>query len=300
MKDALDDAAPRVQSEILLSTAQYRSITERIAATAESSLARLADFDGGSAFHPCFFELSFGQGKEAGALITRPLPDGTRLDITGQIDRVDLGSVEGGAYFLVIDYKTGNAALSLPEVYYGLRLQLVTYLVAAARFLRKQTGGAVNPAGVLYCSLKNPVTNGDARMDSAAAETALLNELRMNGWILSDVKVVRGIDGTARYIRVALNKGGESINGNTAKNNAKTQEEFRALARHTLGLFVRTGEAILRGEADISPYNLNGKTPCGYCDFREVCGFDEKLGFEYRQLEDTKGLMEKMMGGEGA
>ena len=165
------------------------SLADRIAATAESSLARLIGLDGGSSFHPRFFELSFGRGKEAGEVITRTLSDGTVLDIAGQIDRLDLGSIGEEAeetYFLVIDYKTGEAGLSLPEVYYGLRLQLIIYLVAAARFLKTLIGENAHPAGMLYCALKNPVTAGETRIDGEQAEEMLLKKLRMNGWLLSD------------------------------------------------------------------------------------------------------------------
>ena len=42
----------------------------------------------------------------------------------------------------------------------------------------------------------------------------------------------------------------------------------------------------MRGEIDVNPYELGDKTPCEYCPYRSVCGFDEKIeGFSYRRLE---------------
>ena len=52
--------------------------------------------------------------------------------------------------------------------------------------------------------------------------------------------------------------------------------------------------SFLLDEAEVSPYKLKDRTPCAYCDFREVCGFDEKLGFSYRSIEDKGDIMEKL------
>ena len=42
----------------------------------------------------------------------------------------------GKTYGLVVDYKSGYAEVTASDVYYGLKLQLVTYLLALERAQR--------------------------------------------------------------------------------------------------------------------------------------------------------------------
>ena len=48
------------------------------------------------------------------------------------------------------------------------------------------------------------------------------------------------------------------------------------------------GVRMMHGEISVNPYELNGRTPCEYCEYRSVCGFDEKIdGFSFRRLEKS-------------
>lgn len=53
--------------------------------------------------------------------------------IRGQIDRIDVGRMEGKKYFNIIDYKTGRALPSASEIRAGKKIQLALYLIAAQR-----------------------------------------------------------------------------------------------------------------------------------------------------------------------
>ena len=33
---------------------------------------------------------------------------------------------------------------------------------------------------------------------------------------------------------------------------------------------------ILSGKIDLKPYNKKGKTPCEYCEYKSICGFNGK------------------------
>ena len=37
------------------------------------------------------------------------------------------------------------------------------------------------------------------------------------------------------------------------------------------------GERMLGGEVAPDPYEADGRTPCDYCDYADVCGFDRKI-----------------------
>ena len=289
------EEAPGVQNEILLSTAQYQNLQRRIAQTAESSLSRLIAYDAKSAFHPRFFEIGFGENSPVGSLVHYPLADGCTLDVIGQIDRVDVGRLdpEGPLYFLVIDYKSGYADLSLDEVYYGLRLQLLTYVLAAARLLKGKTAEQ-KPAGMLYCLLKNPVQEGKtAGFTQSDACATLWKKLRMAGWLLDDEAVVRGIDAENRFIKVSFKKDG-SLSA-ASRQSVKTLDEMRQLLRYTSHRLEAAGEAIMAGQIGVSPYRRGTRLACAYCAYRDLCGFDVKLpGAAYRDLAARENVWRDM------
>lgn len=304
VQGAMQGAVSDTQNGILASSAQYQSLTARIVDTAESSLARLSDWNGASGFVPRYFEFSFGEGTPAGELMSWTIPDSdVKLDITGQIDRIDCGEIENEngerhPYFLVIDYKTGDERLSLPEVYYGLRLQLLTYMEAARRFFEKPMKEEPRPAGVLYCLLKNPVMSSGDKMSKEKAAKKLLDSLRMRGWLLDDAKVIRELDASNQFLCVKL-KGDGEIDGHT-KGSVKAEREFEALAAHTIKKLKEAGAKVLSGDIEIAPFQVKSKNACTYCPYGDVCGFDMKLEkFAYRELDDTIAFMEEMERKEG-
>ena len=278
----LEQLAPRLQNELLLSTAQYRHQLERIRILAERSIRRLAAFDAVSEFHPGLFERSFGT---AGPGSMPPLSyklKGARLEIVGQIDRVDFD--EAGRYFLVMDYKTGQAFINLIEVYFGLKMQLLTYLLAARNLLA--AGDGLLPAGMLYCFLRSPALSSDRRISVEEAQKRIENGLKMPGWVLAAPEVVRAIDPAQKFIKVQLNKD-ESIS-KTSRAYVKTMEEFEILLGYIDLLLADTGQRILSGSIEASPCRVGGagaRTPCGYCPYQVVCGFDPEIsGFRWRDI----------------
>lgn len=288
-REILDEEIPKLNNAILMSTEQFKNLRKRIGRTTEAALLRLAGF--GESFSPHLLECAFGPGTPGGEVIRLSLRDGTLLSLSGRIDRVDTFSDEDGRrYFLVIDYKTGTASVSLPDVYYGLSLQLLTYLIAAAKILNR-LGGEWTPAGVLYCFLKNPVLSEERRLDAAGAAAELMKKLRMNGWLLGDADIIRKIDAEAKYVKVRLTKGG--IHAADA-GNTMSLDGFRVLARHTLKKLREAGEAIAEGDISIRPFRRGSLSPCARCRFREVCGFDTRLGYEWHEMDETADFMAEM------
>ena len=103
------------------------------------------------------------------------LPSGERVYLEGKIDRVDVLNLHSDLYARVIDYKTGNTALGLDDVYFGLRLQLFLYLDAVLA-LR-----GAKPAGVFYQKLSEaPMRLAGGRIDEklAARTDTASKELR--------------------------------------------------------------------------------------------------------------------------
>lgn len=281
--------APKLQNEILLSTEQYKHMLGRLTRRVERAVGRLTEFDRVSSFKPAALELSFG-GADAKSLppLVYPLADGSRLEITGQIDRLDIAEHMGRQYLLVVDYKSGKVNLSLPDVYYGLKLQLLTYLLAACRLwphLDPQT--AAEPAGVLYYFLKNPAVSGEFAKSEQEVCREINRQLKMPGWLLKEPAIIELIDGTvtgwSEFTKVGLGKSQEFYNACLPQ--LKTREEFSGLLDHVERIFAGTAENILSGDITIRPYLLDRRTPCGYCPYQAVCQFDPLIpGSEYRNL----------------
>lgn len=268
---------PLVRNELLMSTAQYRHQQNRILSVAERSIRRLVALDAVSRFHPQVYERSFGVGTMAPLVYF--LKNGARLEIMGQIDRMDVS--EDGRYFLVMDYKTGKGAINLLEVYYGLRMQLLTYLLVAKNLLSKEE--EMLPAGILYFFLKYPIYTSGKKIGQEEAEKEIRKQLKMPGWVLADPEVIRAIDSSQEFIKVRLGKTG--ING-ADMSKVKTAEEFSVLLDYIDNLLASTGEEILSGDIRPYPYRLGDEVPCSLCPYRAVCGFDLQLeGFGYRELE---------------
>ena len=289
------DLAPKLQNEILLSSAKYQHLLGRIRRTVERAVKRLMAFDYVSCFKPIGFEKAFGHGFDALPPLTYSLEDGYQIEITGQIDRIDCMEAETRKYFLVIDYKSGNAYLNLLEVYYGLKLQLLTYLLVAQNAAQKLVGGKTIPAGILYYFLKNPVVSAKYRLSEKETEAELTKMLKMPGWILADSEIIRQIDSSFNFIKVSLKTDGEIKQ--TGKNNVKSEAEFMALLGFVDSILSDTGRQILSGDVSISPFALDNKEACTFCPYRSFCQFDRMIpGHEYRQLKklENEAVMESI------
>lgn len=301
------ELAPRLQNEILLSSEQHRYLLGRLERIAQRAVKRLCEFSGSSTFRPVALEAGFGGRGAVIPPLAYALEDGTRLEIQGQIDRVDQAEIAGRRCQLVIDYKTGQARLSLFDVRHGLKLQLLTYLLVARQAADVLCGnGTADPAGMVYFFVKEPGVLSEQPLSDAEVEAEQNKQLRFQGWIEAAPAVLQALDGTeagySAFMPVQLTKNGEF--SKTSLRNVKTAEEFAALLRFAEATLQDTARRILDGEIGIRPYRrADRRTPCGYCPVQAVCQFDATLpGNEYRVLgnESPEELMRHICGGGGA
>lgn len=298
------ELAPKLQNEILLSSGRHQHLLGRLERTVGRSVRRLIQFDRVSRFKPIALEKAFGRSGDALPALVYPLPDGRTLEIAGQIDRLDSAEQGGRTYLLVIDYKSGGAWLKLIDVYHGLKLQLLTYLLVAQHVAAELVGAdRCEPAGILYYFLKNPSFSSPVMLSPETAEQKLNSLLKMPGWTLADPEVVRLIDGSmeakSEFLRVGLKKNNEFSAYSQAY--VKTADEFKTLLEHTEKVLVETAESILAGDVSISPYYLDKRSPCSICRYSPVCQFDQLLPENsYRQLPqyDDGTIMVKLTDGK--
>lgn len=301
----VEELAPQLQSEILLSTARYRYLTGKFKKTVNRAAITLAEHARRGKFRPIALEVAFGpKGQMPGLKLT--LQDGTVMELAGRIDRLD-GYQGDDKYFLrVIDYKSGNTGLNMLEVFYGLKLQLITYLDIALNYAQELIKDKqIVPAGVLYFHLKDPLISTSGPLVEEEIDSAILKELKMQGLVLADIDVFQLQDnetsgGWSPLIPAGINKEGAKLikEGKALEEDKDPLDLFYKESKvmtleqiDTLRTFIRRsliegGEKILAGNAQISPYQLKNKTPCSYCSFQAVCQFDPKFsGNTYRELK---------------
>lgn len=237
-------------------------------------------------FRPGSLEKVFGDEAESNQVIE--LPDGSRMILKGRIDRIDICDDGDDRYVKVVDYKTGYKTFDLTELVYGLQLQLPLYMDAALR-MAEEEGKTVIPAALLYHVVDSPMLEYDEGRTEEERERNLLKAMRDNGFVSSEPTVFRHLDrelspsSSSLYIPLSLDK-----NGNPSSRGSKAGDttDFLIMSRYAVLKAARIGTAIMDGEVSVKPYRMKQKNACRYCDFRDVCGFDEQFdGCDYQELK---------------
>ena len=281
----VEELAPQIQSEILLSSARYRYLTKKFKKTVQRAALVLMEHARRGKFRPVGLEIAFGPEGQLPAL-KLVLEDNTEMELVGRIDRID-AALKGDKYALrVIDYKSGSAGLSLLEVFYGFKLQLLAYLDIALTYAQELIGSQeALPAGVLYFFLKDPLISSSGPLNDEIIETNILKELKMQGLILEDVEVfyladAETTEGMSPIIPAGVNKDGITFN---KASKVASLEQMELLRKHIRQILKKSGEKILAGDVSISPYQLKEFKACQYCSFQVVCQFDPQVeGNSYR------------------
>lgn len=203
-------------------------------------------------------------------------PAGFEVDFPGgRIDRMDLCEDGEKVYVKIIDYKTGNTHFDLTSLYYGLQLQLVAYLNGAMELEKaRRPGKRVEPAGIFYYNIQDPLIPGEAGEAAAIREKKILKELRMNGLVSDQKEILEKLDATGETIPVSYKKDGTL----SKTSSVASGEQFGQMMEFAKRKMEQLSGEILEGAADINPYELGNKQACAWCAYRAVCGFDEGIG----------------------
>lgn len=236
-------------------TARARFLASRISRAVKEVAHRLALEFAQSDFEPVACELKIENAE---------FPfDGGKLLLSGSIDRVD--TCRG--YIRVIDYKTGSRKFKLPDILFGLNMQMLIYLYCAVR------GNGLpdeRAAGILYMPSKRDTAN---------------RGMAMNGLVRREEEIVTAMDKAheGEFIpKYSLTKGGELKKTCTSFISA---EEFSVIFDYIERLMRKTGNAIASGEVAVNPTDGREMPACKYCDFAAAC---RNEGDRAREVPDLK------------
>jgi ATP-dependent helicase/nuclease subunit B len=207
--------------------------------------------------------------------------------LRGKIDRIDICREENAA--VIFDYKYRNNTINYTEVYNGLNLQLLLYMLAVreSSSLGDIAGGFLMPVEVSAESKEFSKIDNTGRVERTPKGF-------LNG------NYARLIDGKSEkksnYYNLYFKD--EQPYGYYNSKDSLTRDDFELLLDFAKRKAVSIAEKIFTGNISVKPYKLN-KTPCERCDYRAICRYDWQINEpNYLETIKKKELLKKLRGDE--
>lgn len=254
-------------------TERTQFLVSRISRTLKAVVRQLCSEFAQSDFEPIACELKIGNGGDIPEL---KIPfDKGEVSVIGSIDRVD----GYNGYIRVVDYKTGTKSFKLPDILFGLNLQMLIYLYAAVRY---RGLGDEKAAGILYMPSKRDLN------DSGMA---------MNGLIRPEPEIVSAMDKemNGEFVPKLLLTTKGLLNRKATS--FAYSEEFTEIFDYIERLMKQTGEDIVSGDIAANPLDGRETPACKYCDFSRVCGRENAPCERVPKMSNTD-VFKKMRGEE--
>lgn len=260
-------------------TKRYYASLKRLEQTVFYAVKNIAEELKGSLFKPCAFEYDLTR-ENGESLLKIKVRDGIYINIRGQIDRVDVYDNAGIRYIRITDYKTGGKKLSLSDLYHGLNMQMLIYLLAVISSDNDITHGAnVAPAGILYMPAKyvqNCIDRTDftKQMRDDMEKTLKLfrdEQFKREGLLVDNEISLRAMDETfsGLYAPVKLKKDGSYKKADLMPMDRLLFSELQKFVKERIE---NLGEKLLDGRIEAKPILRSGELSCRWCDYWSVCG----------------------------
>ena len=270
---------------------KYKLLVQRLKRIIIKSLKYIIQTIVNSEFNLEGTEVEFGEKGKYKPIILN-LENGKTVEITGKIDRIDIAQNENRKYVRIIDYKSSVKNLDYGNIYAGLQLQLITYLDAVCKI------EDFVPAGILYFSLLEQIINSNKKLSEEEIENQIKKNFKMKGLILADVNVVKMQDtnlekGYSDYVPAYIDS---KNNLSQSWSSIATEEEFTKLQNYINKTIKEISNEILKGNIELTPYYKSKKTPCEYCAYKKMCGFNSgivKKKYRYVNKLSKDELIEK-------
>lgn len=223
---------------------------------------------------PLLTEALFGVGPGTLNTLEFPLSTGGKLSLTGKIDRIDQLQVDNQSFLQVVDYKSGHKKFDLQDVYYGLDLQILTYLSVVMENYPEShpLGGFYQPMlqGFMEATLE------DDPLQKTKDTSRRLQTNQYQGFVTVDANTIKQVEdfgegsGRSFIYPVSYTKSG------VRKDNlAFTLDQWKLLKEYVFYLFQQAGERIQSGDIELVPFiDEISYTTSLQTDYRTISGFD--------------------------
>lgn len=270
---------PAFADDLNLDEAQRRNLSWRSRRELPAFLLGHAKTVGQTRLRPIGTEKNYGAKGEWPAL-DLTTKTGEKVSIRGKIDRIDLLADASARLAVVFDYKRKlNRLPALDEVYHGLALQLLAYLLVIRDHADKLNLGKVETAGALLLPInwkREKLDHPEAADDDSFAP---FRKLRPRGLI--DFDALSTIDPAHQSKASSVFSAYKSADGSPGyydSTDVLRKGELDTVLAFVRGKMTQLCEAWLAGDISVRPARLGRSLPCDYCNYRAVCRFEYVQG----------------------
>lgn len=288
--EALNELYEKNQFRLLSMSNRMQFIRDQLGKTVKRMMWAISKQNKRSHSTPKKSEILFGRiGNTSGIPgLAFPLNNGGQIHVRGKIDRLDTMEVDHNLYLSIVDYKSSQHSFKYDELFYGLMMQMITYLDTAVEFSPVLLGQQAKPAGAFYAQVKNPYLKSKEANEEEWM-SALLKEFKLNGLAINDEEILSNLD-------LTLEAGSHSLvypinqlkNGTLKGRGLITTEELDLLMKHNRKLIIDAGNQILTGKNMLMPFIEKRQfTPSVSGPYKAISQFDVLLEENnYRHFED--------------
>ena len=138
---------------------------------------------------------------------------------------------------------------------------------ARIRPIISASSGDLEPAGLFYFNIKDPIEgidNKSAKAAAAVADRQPGDTYKLRGRFIDDPGVLEAMP-------AEMLTGGRS-----EKDRRISREDYESLRHDVLQRIEETAEGILKGDIGIHPFKDGGRLACTYCSYKPVCRRDRE------------------------
>ncbi|GIW77709.1 MAG: ATP-dependent helicase/deoxyribonuclease subunit B [Phycisphaerae bacterium] len=278
------EVGTQLRNQIFLTNAQNRYTLDRIQHVVYRLMQAQQFVLSKGSFRPAFVELVFGRRGQWPALELKT-PNGNEVLLSGKIDRIDID--EQHSRYAVIDYKLSGKSLSMTEVWHGLCLQLLTYLLVIEANRSSLANGNLLPAGAMYLQIRRPPESvKDPEKAPSPHDPQFHTKIKprglLNGDAINYLDPDLGPGQRSELFQIHLKNDGAFAEKGC---DAVPVQQFEQIIDFVRDKIVELADQIISGYIKVEPYLINSESPCSRCDFARVCRFD-RLTNRYKVLSD--------------
>ena len=267
----VEEAVSEVQQEILESSSRNHYLMDRMKRISRRAVWAMEQYIRRGDFTPEEYEIAFSEENQLKSM-NFSLENGEKMVFSGVVDRMDSIEDEENKYIRIIDYKSGDVKFDFAKVFHGLQMQLIIYMNAMLELYEKKGEKRVLPAGMFYFHINDPIVK-DKKKKQDDAETELLKEMKMSGVANSDFDLISKMEHSGKEgilsMPVAV-----TTKGFDKRSSIMDTSQMLKLGTMVEEKIIELGNALMKGDISIRPYEYQNGMPCNYCSFRHICAYE--------------------------